>query len=232
MAQFSFSLLTIKNTKILKSLDVGYRTFGLHLAPHTLSGHNVCPKASPGCALACLNTAGRGIFKNIQAARARKTKWFFSDRRGFLLQLKMEINAALRMAHEEGLIAAFRLNLTSDIAWENFGVMQEFPDAIFYDYTKIAARMRPDSKASKLLNYHLTFSRSEVNDAEVRQVLAWGKNVAVVFGGKVLPKEYLGYKVISGDNDDLRFTDPKNCIVGLYRKGAAIRDTSGFVVNA
>ena len=46
-----------------------------------------------------------------------------------------------------------------------------------------------------------------------------------------LPKKYLGRKVINGDKTDLRFTDPKNIIVGLIPKGDAKKDTSGFVVR-
>ena len=51
-------------------------TFGLHLAPHTLSGYNVCPHASKGCAEACLNTAGRGRMNMVQDARIKKTIMF------------------------------------------------------------------------------------------------------------------------------------------------------------
>ncbi len=34
-----------------------------------------------------------------------------------------------------------------------------------------------------------------------------------------------------GDKTDLRFTDPKGVIVGLYAKGKAKQDASGFVVR-
>jgi hypothetical protein len=39
-------LLGINNTKMLKSIELGYLTAILHLAPHKLSGVNICPKAS------------------------------------------------------------------------------------------------------------------------------------------------------------------------------------------
>jgi hypothetical protein len=35
--------------------------------------------------------------------------------------------------------------------------------------------------------------------------------------------------VFNGDESDLRFLDPKGVIVGLYAKGKAKKDTSGFV---
>ena len=67
-------LLNDGNYKTRKGEKKGWKTFGLHLAPHTLAGRNVCPHASPGCAAACLNTAGRGIMTSVQDARIRKTK--------------------------------------------------------------------------------------------------------------------------------------------------------------
>ncbi len=84
----------------------------------------------------------------------------------------------------------------------------QFSDVQFYDYTKIVKTFDRVLPA----NYHLTFSRSESNQAEVLKVLANGGNVAVVFNN--LPETYLGYKVISGDETDLRFLDEKNVIVG------------------
>ena len=53
-------LLSVGNPKTLKGMAQGYNTYILHLAPFTLSGRNTCPKATAGCAAACLNTAGRG----------------------------------------------------------------------------------------------------------------------------------------------------------------------------
>ena len=48
-------------------------------------------------------------------------------------------------------------------------------------------------------------------------ILSKGHNVAMVFDK--LPETYMGYKVINGDETDLRFLDDKNVIVGLkYKK--------------
>jgi hypothetical protein len=52
-----------------------------------------------------------------------------------------------------------------------------------------------------------------------------------VFSTKVLPTVYLGRPVFNGDESDLRFLDPKGVVVGLYAKGKAKKDTSGFVVQ-
>ena len=69
--------LTLSNSKILKGFQKGFITYGLHFAPSTLSGRNVCPNASPGCAAACLNTAGRGMVNMGQEARINEWKFVF-----------------------------------------------------------------------------------------------------------------------------------------------------------
>ncbi len=57
-----------------------------------------------------------------------------------------------------------------------------------------------------------------------------GNNIAVVFR-KSLPKTFKGFKVINGDNHDLRFVDGSGVIVGLTAKGKAKKDTTGFVID-
>jgi hypothetical protein len=226
-------LLTVGNTKTVKGEALGYMTFIMHLAPSTLSGYNTCPMASKGCALACLNTAGRGRFTATQEARIRKTKWFFEDRETFMAQLVKDILAATRKAQREGMVAVFRLNGTSDIRWETVpvehdgviydNIMKLFPSQQFYDYTKLQNRRNIPS------NYHLTFSRSEENYGQVDHMMKQGYNVAIVFDN--LPAIYNGYKVIDGTETDLRFIDPKGVIVGLLAKGKAKKDLSGFTVQ-
>jgi hypothetical protein len=39
----------------------------------------------------------------------------------------------------------------------------------------------------------------------------------------------MGFKVFNADKTDLRFKDPKNIIAGLYAKGKARYDDTGFV---
>jgi len=227
-------LLSVGNPKILKGMKQGYMTYILHLAPANLSGYETCPKRTQGCTAACLNTAGRGgMFKKgettnmIQQARIRKTKMFFEDRENFLATLKNDICKAIKQAEKKGLIPVFRLNGTSDIAWEKYGVIQEFPNVQFYDYTKILGR-----KVNGLANYQLTFSAADGNDADVLKAFEQGYNVATVFGIKKsqpMPETYEGMPVFNGDDSDLRFLDPKGVVVGLYAKGKAKKDTSGFV---
>ena len=61
-------------------------------------------------------------------------------------------------------------------------------------------------------------------------------NVAVVFRDKATLARYmqsgfLGRPVIDGDKTDLRFADPKGVVVGLYAKGPARKDDTGFVID-
>ena len=237
-------LLSTGNPKVLKGMAQGYMTYILHLAPATLSGYNVCAKATQGCIAACLNTAGRGgMFKKgettnvIQKARIRKTELFFEDRVQFMALLVKDIELAIKQSIRMKLFPVVRLNGTSDIAWEKYEVARDgitysnifaaFPDLEFYDYTKILGR-----KINHIENYSLTFSAADGNDADVVKAMQQGYNIATVFGIKKtlpMPETYMGRPVFNGDDSDLRFLDPHGVVVGLYAKGKAKKDTSGFV---
>ena len=236
-------LLTVGNPKVLKGMSQGFMTYILHLAPANLSGYETCPKRTEGCTAACLNTAGRGgMFKpggtnTIQEARKRKTRMFFEFRNDFMAALVKDIELAIKQSKKKDLTPVFRLNGTSDLSFEKYEVVrgeqvfanifEAFPDVQFYDYTKILGR-----KVNSIKNYHLTFSAADGNDADVTKAIEQGYNVATVFGLKKtqpMPETFNGRPVFNGDESDLRFLDPKNVIVGLYAKGRAKKDTSGFV---
>lgn len=236
-------LLTIGNPKTLKGQSKGYLTFILHLAPSDLSGlGNTCPKATPGCRAACLNTAGRGgMFRKgettnaIQQARIRRTVQFFTDREGFMMDLVADMEKAIRMCVKSDMEPVFRLNGTSDLSWEKYPVVRNgirysnifdaFALHQFYDYTAVLGR-----KVKHIPNYHLTFSAKENNTEDVMSAMLDGMNVAVVFG-PTLPQRWsvLGRPVIDGDESDLRFLDPKRVVIGLKAKGRAKKDKTGFV---
>lgn len=238
----SANLLTIGNdAKTVKGKKVGVLTGILYLAPANISTFQVCPKASDGCKAACLYSAGRGKFNNVQTARINKTLWFFQERETFMERLVKNIESLVRKAAKQDLIPAVRLNGTSDIVWEKFKVIRDgveyrnimvaFPDIQFYDYTKIIGR----KSAIALPNYHLTFSLAENNDSDALTAINQGYNVAVVLRVKrsdVKPSEWSGFPVIDGDETDVRFFDEKGGhIVALTAKGDALKDTSGFVRN-
>lgn len=237
-------LLSTGNPKILKGLKQGFNTYILHLAPANLSGYETCPKRTAGCTAACLNTAGRGgMFKKgentnmIQQARIRKTKMFFENRVQFMADLVKDIELAIKQSAKKDLTPVFRLNGTSDLAWEKYEVVRggklfrnifdAFSEVTFYDYTKI-----PGRKVKDIANYSLTFSEADDNALETLNAIRAGMNVATVFGIKKntpMPKMWNGLPVFNGDDSDLRFLDPKGVVVGLYAKGKAKKDTSGFV---
>ena len=229
-------LLTTSNTKIRKGEKLGFSTFGIHLAPSTLSGFNTCKDASAGCAAACLNTAGMGVYSTVQNARIAKTRLFFSDKSAFMTQLVKEIVAAVKKANKNGMQAAFRLNLTSDLPWEKIrhdgkNIFELFPSVQFYDYTATIGRMSAFLAGELPANYHLTFSRKENTPNElVESVLRSGGNVAVVFR-KSLPARAFGADVVNGDETDARFLDGKGKVVGLVEKGRAKKDSTGFVLE-
>ena len=221
-----FKLLSTANPKIQKGTKLGYLSFILHLAPADLSGHNTCPKATVGCKSACLNTAGRGgMFKRgestnvIQKARIRKTLQYFEQRDQFLADLEADIRKAIRFAERKGLTPVFRLNGTSDLSVEKWGIIQKFPTTQFYDYTKVLGR-----KVSHLPNYHLTFSKADGNDSDVAEALLQGMSVVAVY-------DKIPAGVPSADETDLRFLDPKGIMLGLKAKGRAKKDYTGFVIR-
>jgi hypothetical protein len=234
------NLLSVGNPKTLKGMKQGFNTYILHLAPANLSGYETCPKRTAGCTSACLNTAGRGgMFKKgentnmIQQARIRKTVLFFENRTEFMRLLVKDIKLAIKQSEKKGLIPVFRLNGTSDLAWEKYevegyrNIFEMFSGVTFYDYTKMLNR-----KVSGISNYSLTFSAADGNDSDVVKAMNHGMNVAVVFGMKKsekMPENFLGREVFNGDESDLRFLDPKGVVVGLYAKGKAKKDTTGFV---
>tara|TARA_R110002111_G_scaffold140123_5_gene206073 strand:+ start:213 stop:1040 length:828 start_codon:yes stop_codon:yes gene_type:complete len=242
------NLLSTQNSKTVKGEKFGYTTYIMYLAPHKQNskGINLCAKASKGCAEACLFKSGAARFDQVQQGKMNKTEYFLGDMKGFMNQLYDEITTIVAKHKEvegdkklsfNGSVLrhknfAIRLNGTSDFPFENLkvkdgkNIFELFPDVQFYDYTKLDKRFNKVQSR----NYHLTFSRSEDNHTETVDLLNRGYNVAVVFGIKnesELPNEYLGYKVVNGDESDLRFLDGGNVIVGLKYKLMTGKGTAG-----
>jgi hypothetical protein len=235
----SKALLSVSSdAKTVKGETLGFLTGILYLAPATTTKWNTCSMAKIAqCDKACLNTAGRGAFSSVQQARVNKTVWFFEERDSFMQQLVVDVKRLIAKAHKQGLQPLVRLNGTSDIRWETVGltvdgvaynnIFDVFPAVRFYDYTKDANRK--DLPA----NYDLTFSYSGVQGFQpfVEIAIAKGMRMAVVFRKEQdIPNTFKGISVVSGDKSDVRHLDDDGVIVGLYAKGKAKLDTTGFVV--
>jgi hypothetical protein len=222
------------DAKTVKGQTLGYATGILYLAPVKEAGFgNVCPNASVGCAASCLFTAGRARMSSVRKARIAKTRRFFLEKDAFISDITNAIVKMFSYVKEREYNFAVRLNGTSDLPFEKFGIFEKFEDITFYDYTKSKKRMLSYLTGDMQKNYSLTFSRSETNHEDCMEILKAGGNVAVVFAtkkNKELPTEWKGFKVVDGDKSDLRFLDDKNVIVGLRAKGDATKDESGFVV--
>lgn len=244
------------NPKVAKNGKLDVLTAPLHLAPFDLSGFQVCPQASAGCAAACLHTAGNPAYmEGKDRSRKLKTQAYFHARDAFMALLAFEIDALRRKAHKLGMQPGIRLNATSDLPWERRTVnvdgsdvllMDLFHDVQFYDYTKVTKRALAHARGKQAdgslwpVNYHLTFSKTEDNDADVARVLTAGGSVAVVMSaerykraltegaalicGEVVP-------TVDGDAHDYRPADPMGHAIVLKAKGDAKQDLSGFVVR-
>lgn len=161
---------------------------GLSMAPHKMSGKNVCPWAG-FCALVCvLWFAGRTVMENVRRAMIARTELFFTDRPEFLRQLYRELTALQRAADKAGATAAVRLNTASDVVWERVApqIFRDFPRISFWDYTKAPATVRPTTPA----NYELVHSVSERTTwADVVAALDLGRNIVIVFNSIYKPQQ-------------------------------------------
>lgn len=227
-------VLMSKGNSNAKTAKNNRETVILYLSPakQNSKGINLCPKASQGCLMACLYTAGMGGFSNVQAGRMNKTEYYIHDRFLFLEQAAKEINKAAKKAWKKGGELAVRMNGTSDIKLvEQLVALHDIEqNVVFYDYTKIKQKA-----GRKFLptghTYVVTFSRAEDNESDALEVLENGGIVAAVFADE-LPEYWNGYKVYDGDErDDLMLDLEGPCILGLKAKGQARKDKSGFVIR-
>jgi hypothetical protein len=190
-------------------------TWSLTLTPADYSGQwNTCTWFGD-CKEACVMwTAGRGVTRNVRDGRLVRTAFLATHPAAFLALLSDEV----RRLEARGVTFGLRLNVASDLRWENIAPwLFDGENVRAYDYTKAPRRVTPE-------NYRITFSHSERwDDARVLATIAAGGNVAMVFDVPKhnLPETHLGVRVIDGDLSDYRYGDPTGVIVGLAAKGAA-----------
>jgi hypothetical protein len=262
MAQFT-QFFSLDSPKAIKAQKYGYMNAINYMAPADTAGiGNVCGDASVGCLALCLGwfsgqvgivkkgTGRRAGANGVRKSRIAKVKMFMHDRAAFMLEMVAGIERAARKALRETLTLCVRPNGSSDIPWEHIKlspidrrtIFDMFPNVQFVDYTKSYKRMLRFLAGQLPPNYHLTFSRSETNEAQAIELLWRGANVSVVFAGDK-PQTWNGFRVIDGDKHDLRHLDPRatfsangDCnggyVIGLSPKGSkAKHDQSGFVVR-
>lgn len=228
-----------KTVKHKKSKKYGELTYSLYLAPAKSSGYEVCPGRTKECTTLCLNESGMNtMIQNgkgdvINRSRITKTQLFFEDREFFMRWLIFEIQAGITKASKMGFAYSVRLNNTSDISPLEFhlngkNILEIFPDVQFYEYTKVEDRIEL-MKTYK--NYDVTFSYNGYNLSACQRMLLEKIRVAVVF--KVVPEEFMGYKVIDGDRYDMRYRDTEPTIIGIKYKRVRTKLTSNikFVIQ-
>jgi hypothetical protein len=231
---------SLDNPKALKAQQYGWLNAINYMAPHRLAGvGNLCVDASPGCIELCLGvTSGNAaLYPTVLRSRIAKAQWFMRDRAAFMKHAARHIRRAMAAAKRAKQKLCVRMNGATDIAWESLhsqgelSLVAQFPEIQFVDYTKSIKRALAHARGQLPKNYHLTFSRSETNEAQCLEVLAAGGNVAVV-SSLPRPEAWNGFATIDGDQHDLRHLDPRNVVVWLSPKGAkAMTTTSGFVLR-
>jgi hypothetical protein len=223
------------NAKTVKGNKKGFKTAILYMAPANMSGENLCPMAFIAqCDSACLFTAGRGAMTSVAMSRLRKALFFQQYQAEAIAMIKRELAGFEAKAQREGWTLLVRLNGTTDIRFENYGIMQDFPGIQFYDYTKIANRKGIPA------NYDLTYSYSGVAKylPYVNIAMRQGMRVAVVFRNRAIvdammanSDTFMGLELVDGDDTDIRHIEPQGVVVALYAKGKGKYDTTGFVVD-
>jgi hypothetical protein len=185
---------------------------------------------------------------SVRASRVQKAQRFMRERAAYMCDFIRAAQLLIARAERMKMLPCIRPNGATDIAFENIRIRAEwaiefpfllpfvgksifeiFPTVDFVDYTKNPTRFNKPLPA----NYHLTFSRSESNEADCIKLLDRGVNVAAVF--QTVPASWQGFNVIDGDKHDLRQLDPRGpigTVIGLLPKGRkAKQDTSGFMVR-
>ena len=116
------SVVTIgADAKTSKGEKLGIRTAVTYLAPHKLSGQNVCAMADVAkCAEACLFTAGRGAMSSVMLSRLRRTLVLQQLPYVFLCRLERDLVRHCKACERDGVTPAYRPNGTSDIRFENW----------------------------------------------------------------------------------------------------------------
>ena len=151
---------------------------------------SLCAGSSPFCRNSCLVFTGKNALGGPNDwKKAALALAMIGDPVAYFRLLVLAIERGIAEAEKQNTVFFIRLNLLSDVPWEEFvpWLFKMFPSVQFYDYTKIFGR---DPKKKGIKNYDLTYSFSGTNASLVTDALyRQNRRVAVVF---------LGHKKVNG----------------------------------
>ncbi len=236
-------LLTYETAKTEKG--DGLKIVNLSLAPHLMSGYNVCPSSTKECRANCIgHSAGLNKFETQQIAKLWRTQLLFTDFDCFMRLLLAELNSVVR---NNGPIA-LRLNTYSDLDWspvEHLICDAIGSDSIRFEYTKrktFVSGNRSLSHSKKKNGFDPTDSplkngvfyafsgRGPKFDTPefLNSVLDRGHNCAVVVDELPTTKTLWGKPWVSGDANDRNVYLVDGHYLLLTPKGT-LSDGSNFV---
>jgi len=242
MDKISRALWSVESAKASKATEYGYLNAIHYMAPHTIAGvGNLCPFASPGCAASCLgyHTGQASMVKDadntqnknsVRLSRDTKARQFMTQRPAYMREVHKQAKRVIAKAHKMGLKPALRFNGSTDVANAPREIAAAYPEVPVNEYTKSVRFALENAAGMHPANLTVCFSRSEINEADCVKVLEAGGLVSVVFHGEI-PATWNGFPTVDGDKHDLLHKQPKGHVVALKAKGAAKRDTTGFVVR-
>src|SRR5215475_6089227 len=100
-------IFSTTSAKAIKAQDFGWLNAIQYLAPHDLSGKNLCSHASPGCIALCLGwmSGQAGMVSDldndtneVRQSRIVKAKRFMHDRAGYLVDMVRAIDNLIKHA--------------------------------------------------------------------------------------------------------------------------------------
>jgi len=208
------------STKLEKGSDK-YDSYVMYLQPaDKVAAQTICAfAAKAGCKEPCLIDSGQLGMTTGQNAATKRTILMLLRPDYFKKQVLAEIDKAERRAAKPGqLPALFRLNGTSDLDFSD--IINQRPDSMFYDYSKILSHVRKNTIA----NYDLTFSgsmNSKQSRAALHKAVTAGHRIAMAFNTKLIASDSLTIpdNLADFDKTDLRHLDGP-VIGALTRKGS------------
>jgi hypothetical protein len=176
----------------------------------------LCTGSSSYCRASCLVFTGKNVVgtkpeEELEAGpQGSSNDWkkaglalaLLADPEAYLRLLVESVRKSAESARKNNRILFIRMNLLSDIPWEEIipwffrWLAKDYPEVMVYDYTKISGRNRErvpgkqDAYRPVHPNYDLTFSFNGANAQNVTRALYdYNQRVAVVFLGYKLKGE-------------------------------------------